>query len=290
MTTGLRSAHAVILVACCSVLPLKAQTAPPVEPAQVLLLGVYHFANPGLDVVKVEVADVLSPTRQNEILSLVAALACFRPSKVAVEDLPSSASRLDSLYEAYRAGRHELSRNETQQLGFRLAAGNGHSRVYPVDYRTDLPFDDLFEYAESHDPDFLTFMERERERLEVEDNRQQRDLSVSEILREKNDPEALVRSHSIYLRFARVGAGDTYVGAELLSKWYDRNIHMFTNIQRLARPGDRVMVIVGSGHAPILRELIDSDPELVLVDPLPYLPPAPDGDASSPTGHSHCQT
>ena len=125
MTTGLRSAHAVILVACCSVLPLKAQTAPPVEPAQVLLLGVYHFA------------------------------------KVAVEDLPSSASRLDSLYEAYRAGRHELSRNETQQLGFRLAAGNGHSRVYPVDYRTDLPFDDLFEYAKSHDPDFLTFMEGE---------------------------------------------------------------------------------------------------------------------------------
>jgi hypothetical protein len=274
MTTGLCSAHAAILVVCCSALPLKAQTAPPVEPAQVLLLGVYHFANPGLDVVKVEVADVLSPTRQDEILSVVAALACFRPSKVAVEALPSSATRLDSLYEAYRLGQHELSPNETEQLGFRLAAMHEHSRVYPVDYRTDFPFGALLEYAE---------------RMTAEDNRQQRENTVAEILNQSNDPEELALSHGIYMRFARVGAGDTYVGADLLSKWYERNIHIFTNIQRLARSGDRILVVMGSGHAPILRELITSDPDMVLVDPLHYLPPARGSGAPSPTGQSHCQ-
>ena len=68
-----------------------------------------------------------------------------------------------------------------------------------------------------------------------------------------------------------MGAGDTYIGADLLTKWYERNIRIFNNIQRLAGPGDRIILIIGSGHAPILRELIDSDPELVLVDPLPYL-------------------
>jgi hypothetical protein len=289
MTTGLCSAHAAILAVCCSALPLKAQTAPPVEPAQVLLLGVYHFANPGLDVVKVEVADVLSPTRQDEILSVVAALACFRPSKVAVEALPSSATRLDSLYEAYRLGQHELSPNETEQLGFRLAAMHEHSRVYPVDYRTDFPFGALLEYAEVHDPDFLIFLEEDRKRMTAEDNRQQRENTVAEILNQSNDPEELALSHGIYMRFARVGAGDTYVGADLLSKWYERNIHIFTNIQRLARSGDRILVVMGSGHAPILRELITSDPDMVLVDPLHYLPPARGSGAPSPTGQSHCQ-
>lgn len=289
MTTGLSSALAAILMLCCPALPLKAQVAPPVEPAQVLVLGVYHFANPGRDVVKITVTDVLSDTRQAEILSVVAALACFRPTKVAVEDLPSSASRLDSLYAAYRLERHELSRNETEQLGFRLAAMYEHPRVYPVDYMTDLPFGELVEYAEVHDPDFLTFMEEERTRITAEDNRQQRENTVAEILRQKNDLEGLAMSHGIYMQFARVGAGDTFVGADLLSKWYERNIRIFNNIQSLARPGDRILLVIGSGHAPIVRELITSDPQMMLADPLQYLPSAQDERDTSAAGGSDCQ-
>ena len=104
-----------------------------------------------------------------------------------MEASPSSASRLDSLYGAYRLGQHELSRDETEQLGSRLAAAKGHSRVHPVDYRTDLPFDALFEYAEGLDPDFLTFVEDERERIEVEDNRQQRIFTNIQLLARPGD-------------------------------------------------------------------------------------------------------
>ena len=71
-----------------------------------------------------------------------------------------------------------------------------------------------------------------------------------------NEPETLARGRGLYMRFARVGAGDTHVGAELVAKWYERNIHIFANIQHLAEPGERIVVIIGSGHAPILRELI----------------------------------
>ena len=272
MSMRVSSAAAAILMVCAPPPHLEAQTPPPVEQPQLLVLGVYHFANPGLDVVKVDIADVLSAGRQTEIQSVVESLARFRPTRIAVEASPSSAPRLDSLYEAYRSGRHELSRDETQQLGFRLAAMHEHSRVYPVDYRTDFPFEALLEYAEEHDPDFLTFVEEERERITAEENRQQRENTVAEILRQDNDPEALADRHATYMQFARVGAGDTYVGAELLTKWYERNIYIFNNIQRLAQPGDRILLIIGGGHAPILRELADSDPELVLVDPLPYLP------------------
>lgn len=72
--------------------------------------------------------------------------------------------------------------------------------------------------------------------------------------------------------FNRVGAGDTYVGAKLVSKWYERNIKIFANLQRLAKTGDRILVIFGAGHAPTLRELIRYDPELRLVDARRYLP------------------
>ena len=108
--------------------------------------------------------------------------------------------------------------------------------------------------------------------MESESNRQQREYTVGEILRFANDPDSLAASHGMYMSFARVGAGDTYVGAELLAKWYERNILIFTNLQSLAQAGDRILLIIGSGHAPILRELIEYDPRLELVDPLDYLP------------------
>ncbi len=122
-----------------------------------LLLGTYHFANPGLDVVKTDVADVLlSPGKQAEISAIVDALGRFQPTRIAVEQTAGAAS---------------------------------------------------------------------------------------------------------------------WLGADLLSKWYERNIRIFANLQRITRPGDRVLVLFGSGHAPILRELIQHDPRLRLVEPRDYLPP-----------------
>lgn len=246
--------------------------APEPEPAAIMVLGTYHFANPGRDVVKTEIADVLSEAKQGEIQEVTDALADFRPTKIAVESEPEDEARLDSLYHAYREGRHALSRNEIQQLGFRLAARFELSGLEPIDHPGEFPFGAMMEYAESHDPEFVAWVDEELERIETEMNRQQRENSIGEILGQMNDPAKLAEDHGVYMRFARVGAGDGFAGAELVSEWYERNIHIFSNIQRIAAPGDRVIVIIGGGHAPILRELIGYDPELRLVEAVSYLP------------------
>lgn len=268
-----RSNIAALLVSLATVQSVPAQAPASAEPAHVLVLGTYHFANPGLDVVQTDVADVLSARKQAEIRAVVEGLARFQPTRIAVESVPAAAPRLDSLYDAYRADRHELSRDETEQLGFRIAAMLDHSRVYPIDHRGEFPFDAVMEYATVRDPDFVAFANQEIARIAAEKNRQQRENTLGEILRLSNDPEKLARDHGAYMRFAEVGAGDTFVGAELLSKWYERNIHIFSNLRRIAEPGERILVIVGSGHAPILRELITYHPELRLVNTLEYLSP-----------------
>lgn len=261
----------VLFSSVCFAPSVLAQGNSPGATSRVLVLGTYHFANPGLDVAQVEVADVLTAARQSEIETVTAALARFRPTKIAIEHGPASAPRFDSLYRAYRAGRHELARDETEQLGFRLAAELGHERLYPIDYRTDFPFEAMMAYAREHDAAFVRFVEEELARITAEANRMQREHTVGEILRQINAPGRLAAEHATYLRFNRVGAGDTYVGAELVSKWYERNIHIFANLQRISEPGDRILVIFGAGHAPILRELVESDPEMTLVAAGPYL-------------------
>ena len=243
--------------------------------AQILVLGTYHFDNPGLDVVKTEVVDVLTPARQGEIKQVVEALAGFRPTRIAVEVRADQAARLDSLYAAYRARRHTLSRSEVQQLGFRLAERFDHRLLYPVDHGGEFPFGAVMQYAQKHDPALVQRVQQTTGAMAAESNRHQLQMSIGAILRLENDPARIARGHGMYVEIAGVGAGDSYVGADLLAKWYDRNIRIFSDLQRIAQPGDRILMIFGAGHAAILRQLIASDPRLELIEATEFLPTTP---------------
>jgi len=241
------------------------------KPAQVMVLGSYHFANPGLDVAKFEIADVLSEEKQAEILEIVDALALFEPTKIAIEANPSQSGQFEQRYKAYRDGDHELTRNERQQLGFRLADLFDHERLYPIDHSGAFPMDKVLAYANEKDPEFVKFFQVNIAEVEKETNEWQRTLSIGEILKRENASDRIDDGQSLYLRMSRVGAGDDPVGAELLSAWYDRNIHIFANIAAISEPGERVLVIMGAGHLAILKQLIESDAQMDWVTALDYL-------------------
>jgi len=48
---------------------------------QLLLLGTFHFSNPGLDAVKFKSADIKSDTRQRKIRQVVDNIKRFHPDK-----------------------------------------------------------------------------------------------------------------------------------------------------------------------------------------------------------------
>ncbi len=101
-------------------------------PTPTLLLGTFHFDDPGRDVYKPQHRfDVAA--RQTEILEVVERLAAFEPTKVVVEFSALEQNRLDRNYEAFLQGDFELTGNEIYQLGFRLAKRLEHRRVYAAD-------------------------------------------------------------------------------------------------------------------------------------------------------------
>src|ERR671927_221628 len=94
--------------------PLPAASQKPPSPnaaaparAEVLVLGVYHMANPGRDIVNMQADDVLAPKRQAEIAELIAVLEKFQPTKVAVEAGFDDAAAVAKRYADYLAGTHE---------------------------------------------------------------------------------------------------------------------------------------------------------------------------------------
>jgi hypothetical protein len=251
------------------VAPLRAQA--PTSPIRIMVLGVFHFATPNADYAQFKGVDVLTPARQREIEATVAQLARFAPTKIALERVPAESDSINADYRRYRAGDFALTRNEIHQLGFRLAAQLGHTQLYPVDFQQGMHIDSVMAYAQAHDTAFMAWFNTTISAVVQQLDQMQRDETIGANLRFMNDPETILKAHQPYAKMAAVGAGDSYIGARVVAEWYARNLNIFANIARIAQPGDRVLLIIGQGHTPILRELIRSHPGMQLVEPLDYL-------------------
>jgi hypothetical protein len=234
--------------------------------AQVLVIGTYHMSNPGLDAVTVKADDVLAPKRQREIEALAARLASFRPTKVAVEIPFGRDSVSNSLYQRYVAGAHALDRTEMQQLGFRVAKSAGLPRISGVDYDLDVNLAPVMVWALTHaQPELASAAQSLSARLLAEADSMMKHATVSEIVAALNSARA-DSAHGIYLAALRVGADTSYPGATATARWYERNLKITSNILRIIdSPADRVLVIIGAAHAPILRELLERVPGVRVV-------------------------
>jgi hypothetical protein len=239
------------------------------EPAQsraeVLVLGVFHMANPGKDIFNMKSDDVLAPGRQTEIAQLIEVLKKFRPTKVAVEGDVGD-DRIPGRYADYVAGRHELSRNEIEQIGFRLARELGHKTVYPVDVDGEFPFQRVVDYAKaSGRSKQLEDMMSETGAMVKAQGEFLASHSVLETLLFMNADEKVAEDVGFYFRQAHFGEPGDWAGADLVSDWFRRNARIYSNIARLVdSPSERVLAIFGSGHLGWLRHDVASDPTLRL--------------------------
>ncbi|WP_300531825.1 DUF5694 domain-containing protein [Maricaulis sp.] len=244
----------------------------PSEPPQVMVLGTFHFNGGGQDMINPEVDDFLSDTRQAEIAEVLDRLEAYQPTKIFVELQPQYEERFNARYRAYRRGEHDLTVNERQQIGMRLASRMGHERLWGVDHQGGMDFAAMMGAAETAGQTRLlaewdAFTGPLRARME--------DPAVMELpILDRlisNNVQQVRDEHALYLLLAQMGAADNPAGVEEMTNWWARNMHIYANIARLAEPGDRVLVIYGSGHKYLLDQFVDEAPNLSWVDPLDYL-------------------
>ncbi len=239
---------------------------------QVMIVGVDHLVS-ARDVNNSKKFDPLTPERQAQIIDAMQRIAKFKPTKIMVEDTYGN-PRLPDRYAAYRKGAFTLGANEVYQFGFRLAEMVNAPTVYPIDMQ-GFPFDypGLIASAKKNGQT-ATFDAANAFTKPV--FQKSDDVSYSgtilETLRFLNGPLFQKTSASWYLYIDGIGGGKDYAGADLVSFWYARNLHIFANIRRdIDSPNDRVVVFMGAGHAPLLRSFVELSPDMQLVDPEPYL-------------------
>lgn len=234
------------------------------EPAQVMLIGTFHFSNPGKDVVKVNDVDVMTEESQQYLQTFTERLASFKPTQVLLEYNPENEDTINQRYRDYLAGGYELGVNEIYQLGFRIARAAGLERVQSFDHR-ELHWNakPMFEYAEKNNSPEMKAFDAAIEYHTKEDNQARASMDLRELLMRSNDAGRDRLNMDLYLATNAIGARDGYAGADATASWWQRNFRMYANIQQTAKPGERIIAIGGSGHTAILKQLLAIDQRLV---------------------------
>ncbi len=259
----------ILAVPAMGLTPLAGLAAEPAKPIEVMVVGVFHMSNPGRDIHNLEVDDVLAPKRQAQISALTDALARFKPTKIGVE---WPADIVAERYRQYIAGTLPPSRNEVVQLGFRLAKTSG-AQVDSLDADGDFPYERLKNFAETRG--FSALLEEQNALVQRDVDEEARLLAekgISANLRFLNDSARLKSANAFYRSLLHIGLGDDQPGADLVAAWYHRNFLICANLLQLAKPGDRIVIFFGAGHAFLLRQCVTETPGLNLVEPNDYLP------------------
>ena len=259
-------------------LQLNAQT----NRTEVLTLGSFHFNFPNNDFVQTEKSnqiDVLEPKYQEEIKSIVQKLEKFQPTIIIIERNPSKQKFIDSLFNSYLNGEYDLTRDESQQIGFRLAKKIGIKKLYCVDEWGEFNQQvnhALFGKDSLEQKKFSNYYKENTDaNLKYRPNNVfQKEGILAELIK-INDPENIRKSLGNYLigPFKYESNEGDFFGVNFeTGRWFNRNLKIFRNIQRIdINPNDKILVIYGSGHMNILNILFESSPEFELVNTNSFL-------------------
>ncbi|MEH6663931.1 MAG: DUF5694 domain-containing protein [Brevundimonas sp.] len=281
MFTRRLNSLAAVMAACVLFMPAVSMAQDP-EPApvQVMVLGTYHFDNPGQDVHNARVDPVTTPEKQAQLAALAERLAAFRPTAIALERVAADpATLMDQHFADFEPADLLTDADERVQIGYRLAALAQVDRVLAIDEQSDtrdyFPFGPVMAWVEANGRrEAFARLNAPVAAAMAELERRQSEDTIGDILADMNRRDHPVfgdPAQSFYYRMLAFGDGAEQPGAALNAGWYERNARIFAKLMHATRPGDRVVVVFGGGHGYWLRHFVEVTPGFDLVDPAPYL-------------------
>lgn len=250
--------------------------------AKAMVLGVFHFDNPGLDDYKPKYPfNILEQKRQEELERLLNQIAEYKPTKILLErNRVLKDSSINNQYQNYLLGKFKLDKasDEIYQIGFKLAKKLGHKRIYCSDasaewFGIELDWEnfDYSDYLKSKDQFEKTYRYDYQSKYKKNDS-----LKTVQSLLDHfvmiNDPMDRLFDHQAYLTEVILGGAGNYLGADSVAKWYLRNLRIYANAYDLTNFNheERLLLIYGSGHVWQLRQLFNDSPDFKYIEPNLY--------------------
>jgi len=265
---------------------------------EVVLLGTWHFSNPGQDEYNTTSDDFYAPKRQTEINELNKSLASFNPDKIFVENSAEYQVYFDSLYNIpnfdFKKVRNGHGVNEVYQVGYKLGKMLQHEKIYGADADglwlgsavNDVAKKQYKELEKIHNAKMMSWVKYLDAFMKKN--------TIKDIMISMNHPDSIIKNNEYYIDYSAqiidqtkaegsplfvhtlegekeerlAGTFDQkYIGAELVAEWYKRNIKIYTKILEQTSPEDqRIFVLFGAGHIRILKHLFEDNPHFKIVE------------------------
>lgn len=252
--------------------------------SKVAVLGVFHFANPGLDSYKQKYEfNILDSMRQSELNDVLFKLEKYSPTKILIErNRIDGDSIINDRYQKYLNGEFNITdkSDEIYQIGFKLAKILKHEKIYCSDASADW-FGVNLDWENYNEMEYLKSRKQLKKATRYDYNSfyQLNDSlktthNLNEHLKMINHPKNRLKDHQAYLtETVLTGAGDNYIGADSVAKWYRRNLRIFANTFDLTsfEKEERILLIYGSGHIWQLRQLFTDSPDFEYIEINTYL-------------------
>lgn len=244
----------------------------------VLFVGTFHFAYYNLDAHKIDKdkqIDILSEQKQKELAELLDYISKFKPTKIAIE-AGSNTGYLMHRYREWKSDKRKLSKDEIEQIGFRLLDRFKLDTLYGIndqpllydlydgrDSNTFRPvLDTIYNDWDFQSEDVISKLYTEYYKNNDELNK---NMSLLNYFKYANSDKNLNRGFGAYL-VGDFKLGNTRGADALAMHWYSRNLRIFRHLQQITNsPDDRILVLFGKGHVEILKHLVECSPEYKLV-------------------------
>jgi hypothetical protein len=202
-------------------------------------------------------------------------LSEFRPTVIIVERPPSFDNRLQAEYSEYVSNPKMKFKDpsEIELLAYELGRISGTKRIYGVDHKMSYNYNIGSEMTNSIDSTWHNKYYKNPLQYYPDVNIDQSKLNLLEKLKITNQQsylDFLIEVNAEML--AHVGSEKGFEGADEATKYYQRNIRMYSNLNRIPlNENDRVFIILGASHTAYFKDFIQRSPKFKMVDTFQYL-------------------
>ena len=240
---------------------------------EILNFGSFHMGLTN-DANKVEF-DENDKKNQLAIHEIARKLSLFKPTVIIVERPPEYDLKLQGEYNEYLLNPQMKFKNpsEIELLGYEVGRISGVKRIYGIDHKMSYNYSIGTKIVNSIDSLWHNKYYKDPLKYYPKVNIDQKNLNLLEKLKITND--------NLYLDFnieanaemlSHVGSEKGFEGADEATKYYQRNIRMYSNLNRLNLTSkDRVFILMGASHTAYLRDFISRSPKYKMVNTFNYL-------------------
>lgn len=228
---------------------------------ELLILGTTHLNMPNNgDVIMPKTTDILNIKRQQELDDFIRVLTRFEPTAICLEVAISDQQSLNQLYQSYVVDPRTVTANEREQIGFRLAKLYDLPFVRAVDWNETIDGISLGDVMDNHPIEMETIIAAQRALMQDIETAFS-NLSISDYYSYINQREITDFMNQAYTEIAAVGpSGSRWVE----SYWNARNHSIYENVKRVAKTGDRIVLLYGLAHVHLLRQFFEEDNDFLV--------------------------